>query len=140
MCVTEIDSAVYHTAAKYFGLANHPISSVNLLSGSTYVKHLADESRSRNRSAVGDVTSTEDMAKWSLVIQDCFSGGSVPGEMFTRDFWLDLAELVERDGIVAMVSGRISSVPHDAEMRAELCRLERKQGVTGGAGHAPQRL
>jgi hypothetical protein len=38
------------------------------------------------------------------VVQDCFSGGSVPGEMFTVEFWRDLSELVERDGIVAMVS------------------------------------
>lgn len=45
-----------------------------------------------------------DGQKWRYVIQDCFSGGSVPEEMFTREFWLDLVENVEQDGIVAMVS------------------------------------
>ena len=79
---------------------------MNLLSGSTYIKHLAAEARPRNTTSGSEIPDAEgsDLAKWSLVIQDCFSGGSVPGEMFTRDFWLDLTEVVERDGIVAMVS------------------------------------
>jgi len=45
------------------------------------------------------------------VVQDCFSGGSVPGEMFTVEFWRDLSELVERDGIVAMVGSFSSPRP-----------------------------
>lgn len=101
--VAEIDPAVYQTAADYFGLSKYPIASVNLLSGSTYIKHLAAEARPKNSSESGEVLPEADLAKWSLVVQDCFSGGSVPGEMFTREFWLDLTEVVERDGIVAMV-------------------------------------
>jgi hypothetical protein len=108
----EIDPAVYHTAAEYFALSYSPISSVNLLSGSTYIQHLATEARAHNGTSKEDIASAPDLPKWSLVVQDCFSGGSVPGEMFTRDFWLDLTELVERDGIVAMVRifGRVFEV------------------------------
>jgi hypothetical protein len=78
---------------------------VNLLSGSTYIHHLAELAR-RKTSNNETETNTEqepEFTKWSLVVQDCFSGGSVPGEMFTLEFWQDLSELVERDGIVAMV-------------------------------------
>lgn len=105
----EIDPAVYHTAASYFDLAKYPISSVNLLSGSDYIRHLADKVRAENGTktagagADADLASPSDVSKWTLVVQDCFSGGSVPGEMFTRDFWQDLIEVVEHDGIVAMV-------------------------------------
>jgi hypothetical protein len=101
----EIDPVVYSTAAEYFNLSSYPISSVNLLSGSTYIHHLAE--LARQKSSVNETdTDTEqepEFTKWSLVVQDCFSGGSVPGEMFTLEFWQDLSELVERDGIVAMV-------------------------------------
>jgi hypothetical protein len=97
---SEIDPVVYQTAATYFNLSSYPISSVNLLSGSTYIHHLAE--LARNESAA-DRPASNDFTKWTLVVQDCFSGGSVPGEMFTREFWQDLSELVEQDGVVAMV-------------------------------------
>lgn len=103
----EIDPAVYTTAAEYFNLSQSAIASVNLMSGSTYIRHLANESRAYNATRSEDVATAPDLPKWNLVVQDCFSGGSVPGEMFTREFWLDLTELVERDGIVAMVSASV---------------------------------
>jgi hypothetical protein len=43
------------------------------------------------------------MTKWSYVIHDCFSGGSVPGELYTVEFWEELVGMVETDGIVAVV-------------------------------------
>ena len=96
---------MYTTAAEYFNLSNYPISSVNLLSGSTYIHHLAELARQKLYVEDGDTAQEPEpeFTKWSLVVQDCFSGGSVPGEMFTLEFWQDLSELVERDGIVAMV-------------------------------------
>ena len=100
---------MYTTAAEYFDLSSYPISSVNLLSGSTYIHHLAELARQKSSVENGDADtdtaqeSEPEFTKWSLVVQDCFSGGSVPGEMFTLEFWQDLSQLVERDGIVAMV-------------------------------------
>ena len=60
----------------------------------TYVSHLAELSRAGLYNAT----------KWSYVIQDCFTGGSVPGEMFTKEFWEDLVLLLQDDGIVSVVS------------------------------------
>jgi hypothetical protein len=37
-------------------------------------------------------------------VHDCFSGGSVPGELYTVEFWYELIALVEDDAIVAVVS------------------------------------
>jgi spermidine synthase len=48
--------------------------------------------------------------KWGLVVQDCFSGGMVPGELFTVEFWQDLKVGMKSDGIVAVVCLRLSSV------------------------------
>jgi spermidine synthase len=69
----------------------------------------------------------EKFTKWSLVVQDCFSGGSVPGEMFTVEFWRDLSELVERDGIVAMVCPSFLWI--DGGLMIELCRIKRKSSI-----------
>ena len=93
---------MYSTAATYFNLSSYPISSVNILSGSTYIHHLAELARQK-ANGNDETKEEEEFTKWSLVVQDCFSGGSVPGEMFTVEFWRDLSELVEKDGIVAMV-------------------------------------
>lgn len=68
-------------------------------------------------------------------MQDCFSGGSVPGEMFTLEFWKDLSELVERDGIVAMVSPPwLYSTNQLRADQAELCRIKREQSIKSGTG------
>ena len=39
-----------------------------------------------------------------LVIHDCFTGGSVPTELFTLEFWSDLALSIKSDGILVVVS------------------------------------
>jgi spermidine synthase len=38
------------------------------------------------------------------VVHDCFTGGSVPAELFTREFWWDLVMSVKTDGVVVIVS------------------------------------
>lgn len=91
--MVEIDPLVYHAAVDHFNLTLPASTTINLLDGNEYVSSLA---RMRREGMY-------EGQKWKLVIQDCFSGGSVPEEMFTREFWLDLAENVELDGIIAMV-------------------------------------
>jgi spermidine synthase len=91
--LVEIDPLVYHAAVDHFNLTLPSSTTINLLDGNEYVSSLARMRRE----------GTYDGQKWRYVIQDCFSGGSVPEEMFTREFWADLAENVEQDGIVAMV-------------------------------------
>lgn len=84
-----------YTAAKdYFNLTLSNDSIINLMDGNAYVQQLASLQLANEYNGT----------KWSYVIQDCYTGGSLPGEMFTREFWEDLSGLVEDDGIVAMVS------------------------------------
>jgi len=108
--VIEIDPAVYSAAVDFFDLQLSNDSSVNIMDGASYVRQLADLSRS------GDYEG----AKWSYVVHDCFSGGSVPGELFTREFWEDLSELLEGDGIVAV---NFVSTPDGMGTRAVLLTL-----------------
>jgi spermidine synthase len=111
----EIDPAVYRAASAHLGLANSTISSVHLTDGAAFVQELASSQRGvQNRESGEDAleqTSDQNTTireggfrQYSYVIQDCFTGGSVPGELFTSEFWKDLSELVVSDGIVAMVS------------------------------------
>lgn len=92
--IVEIDPLVYRAAADHFGLVASPNGTVNIEDGAAYVKAIAKQRRAGKY----------DGQKWNLVVQDCFTGGSVPGEMFTREFWADLKENVAEDGVVAMVS------------------------------------
>jgi spermidine synthase len=85
---------VYHAAVDHFNLTLPPSTTVNLVDGNEYVSSLARMRRE----------GTFEGQKWRYVIQDCFSGGSVPEEMFTKEFWTDLVENLEQDGIVTMVS------------------------------------
>lgn len=69
------------------------MSSVYVTDGAKYIHSLAEQYEG------GQLNTT----KWSYVIQDCFTGGSVPAELFTLEFWGEVGTLMERDGIVAMV-------------------------------------
>ncbi|WVQ99437.1 hypothetical protein IAU59_006572 [Kwoniella sp. CBS 9459] len=93
--VVEIDPAVYLAAQKHFELPHDHLASTNILDGSTFIAQLASMKRDNE-------TDPELIPKWDIVIQDCFTGGSVPGEMFTLEFWEDVGELMKDDGIVAM--------------------------------------
>lgn len=100
MDVVEIDPLVHQMAVNHFGL-HLPESSttINILSGSSYVSRIAQMNRDINHT----------LQKWSHVIHDCFSAGNVPMEMYTKGFWEDLSELVEVDGIIAVVSEHFAS-------------------------------
>ena len=84
---------MYRAAVDFFDLRVSEYSTVNLVDGAEYVRNLANLSRSDQLEEL----------KWSYVIQDCFTGGAVPVDLFTLDFWLDVADIVENDGIVAIV-------------------------------------
>nr|XP_019011130.1 uncharacterized protein I206_04442 [Kwoniella pini CBS 10737]OCF49911.1 hypothetical protein I206_04442 [Kwoniella pini CBS 10737] len=91
----EIDPAVYLASHHHFGLSSHPITSTNIMDGSLFISQLAEMKRD-------NFTDHNTIPEWDYVVQDCFTGGSVPGEMFTREFWEDLGDLVKDDGIIAM--------------------------------------
>ena len=91
----ELDPVVYNAAKKYFDFdLPSEDSTINLIDGAAYISELAR----MNRETEGE------LQKWDYVVHDCFTGGAVPSEVFTREFWGELCELVEDDGIVAVVS------------------------------------
>ncbi|WVF71495.1 hypothetical protein IAT40_006301 [Kwoniella sp. CBS 6097] len=95
--VVEIDPAVYLAAQKHFELPHDHLASTNILDGASFINQLAAMKRANETELDPDRIPT-----WDIVVQDCFTGGSVPGEMFTLDFWEDLGDLMKDDGIVAM--------------------------------------
>ncbi|KAK8864447.1 hypothetical protein IAR55_001696 [Kwoniella newhampshirensis] len=97
--VVEIDPVVYVAAQTHFDLSSYPpFVSTNIIDGASFISQLAAMKRS-------NTTSEEQLdliPRWDYVVQDCFTGGKVPGEMFTREFWEDLGELMVDDGVMAM--------------------------------------
>jgi len=91
--VVEIDPAVYDAARTYFGL------------------HEPGKGRAFLQDARGFIWtrkqklgSGEDLPKFDVVIHDVFSGGGVPGHLFTSEFWNDLKDTMAEDGVVVVVS------------------------------------
>ncbi|WRT66420.1 uncharacterized protein IL334_003376 [Kwoniella shivajii] len=94
--IAEIDPVVYMAAHEHFLLSAHSIASTNIIDGSSFISQLADLKRENNE------TEESLVPMWDYVIQDCFTGGTVPGELFTYQFWQDLGEVTKVDGIIAM--------------------------------------
>lgn len=108
--VVEVDSAVYTAALEHFDFRLPNTSAVSLMDGALYVRQLAQMQRS----------SEATMPKWDLVIQDCFTGGSVPGELFTTEFWTDVTGLMAVDGIMTM---NFAGILHSRASKAVLVTL-----------------
>ncbi|WWC89273.1 uncharacterized protein L201_004194 [Kwoniella dendrophila CBS 6074] len=93
--IVEIDPVVYMAANDHFGLSSHQFVSTNIIDGANFVNQLATMKADNE-------TDQESIPIWDYVIQDCFTGGSVPGQMFTKEFWEELGEVVKDDGIITM--------------------------------------
>ncbi|KZV96373.1 S-adenosyl-L-methionine-dependent methyltransferase [Exidia glandulosa HHB12029] len=94
--VVEIDPVVYDYARTYFGLRE------------PHAVHLTD-ARGWVHTQAAQPTPTH---KYDIVVHDCFSGGSVPGHIFTLEFWGDLQKLLAPDGVVAVnYAGYLGSNP-----------------------------
>jgi len=91
--VVEIDPAVYDAARTYFGLREPG-------EGRVFLQDARGFTRNRKRK----LESGEDLPKFDVVIHDVFSGGGVPGHLFTSEFWNDLKDTMAEDGVVAVVS------------------------------------
>ena len=86
---------MYRAAVDHFELVNTTEDdTINLIDGSAYVSELARI----------NVEMEGQLQKWTYVVHDCFTGGGVPGDVYTKEFWEELRDLVEDDGIVAVVS------------------------------------
>lgn len=92
---SEIDPAVYDAASTHFKL--EAPKSYHLVDGAAFVSTQANLRRH-------DPSQAENIPKLDYVIHDCFTGGFVPPELFTMEFWADLGMMVKSDGVVAIVS------------------------------------
>lgn len=91
--IVEIDPAVYVAARTYFGLPDPGDGKIFLQDARGFIR------RRKQKLEAG-----EDLPKFDVVIHDVFSGGGVPGHLFTSEFWNDLKGVVKEDGVVAVVS------------------------------------
>lgn len=96
----EFDPAVYSAAIDYFPLGRVPPATHAIMDGAQYVRDAALARRT-------DPT----LQKWSYVVQDCFSAGGVPVNLFTAQFWTDVADILdpERGVVVVNFAGQIQS-------------------------------
>lgn len=85
--VVEIDPIVYRYARDYFGLPEP--NQVVIEDARVWLE--------RQHSLSED-------EKYDYVVHDCFSGGGVPGHIFTDEFWKKLKSVMKVDGIIAVVS------------------------------------
>lgn len=95
--VVEIDPVVYKFARQYFELSEP--DEVYLEDARQWV---------HGRALAQASNELAPQPKFDFVVHDCFSGGGVPGHIFTREFWEELKTLVHEDGIVAVVRTSLS--------------------------------
>ena len=90
--IVEIDPVVYDAARTYFGLPDPGEGRVFIQDARKFVWN------KKQRLETG-----KDSLKFDVVIHDVFSGGGVPGHLFTLEFWNDLKAVITEDGIVVVV-------------------------------------
>ena len=90
--IIEIDPAVYEAARTYFGLPDPGEDKVHLEDARAWV--------GRRRQAI---ESGDNLPLYDIVIHDCFSGGGVPQDMFTKQFWYNLKKILDPEAVVVVV-------------------------------------
>ncbi|MBF0294273.1 MAG: fused MFS/spermidine synthase [Magnetococcales bacterium] len=93
----ELDPAVIRVAKKYFSFEPAPGTNLYAEDGRVFVKHLLKKQQ-----------------KYDMIMLDAFDHISVPEHMTTREFLLELANLLEPDGVLA-ANTFSSGMLHDAE-------------------------
>ncbi|KAI9056518.1 hypothetical protein FKP32DRAFT_1670308 [Trametes sanguinea] len=92
--IVEIDEAVYDAAHRFFGLPTPGPDRLFIQDARTWVRN---RSTTLAESTVGSAP-----AQFDIVVHDCFSGGGVPGHLYTQEFWHDLKAITSSDGVVAV--------------------------------------
>ena len=90
--IVEIDPAVYDAARTYFGLPDPGPGRVFLQDARKFVWHR------KRLLEIGD-----NLLEFDAVIHDVFSGGGLPGHLFTLEFWDDLKGVMKEDGVAVVV-------------------------------------
>lgn len=94
LTIVDDERLVYEYATEHFGL-HLPISTstINILPVDQYVEQIASMNRDLN----------DTLQKWSYVVHDCSSSGSIPLRAYSMEFWSDLNEMLEVDALVTVV-------------------------------------
>lgn len=120
----EYDKVVYDAAVKYFSYGARRPRSYTITDGAKYVRSAAMAKRGKT-----------DVPRWNYVVQDCFSAGELPVELFTQEFWYNVQDIITDDGLVVMVSSKIQY-----PLTTELCWSHRRPGVAQGYPHTGRRI
>jgi hypothetical protein len=89
--VVEIDEAVYNASRQYFGLPDFGSNRVFIQDAKFWVKERKEKFAGTKKGL------------FDIVVHDCFSGGGVPAQLFTSEFWGDLKGVLHPEGVVAIV-------------------------------------
>jgi predicted membrane-bound spermidine synthase len=90
--IVEIDPAVYDAARTFFGLPDPGPSKVFL-----------EDAKSWVATQRGSFPAGSKEARYDFVVHDLFSGGGVPEQLFTLEFWEDLKAILTPEGVVVVV-------------------------------------
>lgn len=114
--IVEIDPAVYDAATEYFGLEVAEPDKVHIMDGRSFVM------RQKHTRAEAPANEKSDEGLFDFVIHDLFSGGGVPGHLFTLRFWQDLVQIIKPDAVVAVVSYSLPETNYD-EIHTDSVRI-----------------
>ena len=96
--VVEIDPAVYTAARDWFGFG---LADETVPRGGVFLEDARGWVQQRAAEQSNEIDESE---KFDIVVHDCFSGGGVPEQLFSTEFWKMLKKIVKKDGVVAVVS------------------------------------
>ncbi|TFY78516.1 hypothetical protein EWM64_g5497 [Hericium alpestre] len=128
--IVEIDPAVYNASRQFFGLPDLGPDRVFLEDARRFVH------RRKEQVQAGDVKE-----KFDYVVHDCFSGGGVPGHIFSLQFWDDLKEVMNPEGVVAVnFAGKLGSDPSKAILLTLQKAFGQCRAFHDGEGLTPEKL
>jgi spermidine synthase len=92
----EIDPVVHQFAEDYFGLPKLK-GTVAHEDGRAFIER-----------------SVEEREKWDYIVHDVFTGGSVPGHLFTTEMWASMKAVLAENGVLAVVCvhGNVADVEY----------------------------
>lgn len=115
--IVEIDPAVYDAARTWFGLSDPGPGNVFLEDARRFV-----EARSQ------EISTGAEASLYDIVVHDCFSGGGVPEHIFTTEFWGNLKQIMNVEGILVVNFAGITNsdsskmILHTLEHNFKQCR------------------
>lgn len=116
--IVEIDPAVYNAARTFFGFTDPGPDKVFLEDARSWVATKRASIQAGNREM-----------RYDFVVHDCFSGGGVPEQLFTLEFWEDLKTILRPDGVVVV---NFAGFPKSDSSKMVLLTLEKSFGQCRG--------